>query len=98
LQSRSGIYIEAACEAPEMKDTRPPRGSHLPGTFFYYNNWDFNAAGTVFQQEAGVAIHEEFISRIADPIGMESSESFDVNYRYEAVYLKIRIILLSDCV
>ena len=60
LQSRSGIYIEAACETQEAKDTRPPRGSHLPGTFFYYNNWSFNAAGTVFQQETGVTIHEEF--------------------------------------
>ena len=85
LQSRSGIYIEAACETQEAKDTRPPRGSHLPGTFFYYNNWDFNAAGTVFQQEAAVTIHEEYKNRIADPIGMEDFESNDVYYEYEPV-------------
>ncbi len=87
LQSRSGIYIEAACESQEAKDTRPPRGSHRPGSFFYYNNWDFNAAGTVFQQEAAVTIHEEFKNRIADPIGMEDFESSDVFYHYEAVSL-----------
>jgi len=85
LQSRSGIYIEAACETQDAKDTRPPRGSHLPGTFFYYNNWGFNAAGTVFQQEAGVTIHEEFKNRIAGPIGMEDFESNDVYYGYEPV-------------
>jgi CubicO group peptidase (beta-lactamase class C family) len=85
LQSRSGIYIEAACETQEAKDTRPPRGSHLPGTFFYYNNWDFNAAGTVFQQEAAVTIHGEFKNRIAEPIGMEDFESNDVYYEYEPV-------------
>ena len=85
LQSRSGIYIEAACESQWAKDTRPARGSHLPGTFFYYNNWDFNAAGTVFQQEVGLTIHEEFESRIADPIGMEDFETTDVNYSFEPV-------------
>jgi CubicO group peptidase (beta-lactamase class C family) len=85
LQSRSGIYHEAACEAQSMKDERPPRGSHPPGTFFYYNNWDFNAAGTVFQLEAEVTIHEEFKNRIADPIGMEDFESNDVYYDYEPV-------------
>lgn len=85
LQSRSGIYIEAACETQEAKDTRPSRGSHLPGTFFYYNNWDFNAAGTVFQQEAAVTIHKEFKNRIADSIGMEDFKSNDVYYEYEPV-------------
>ena len=83
LQSRSGIYIEAACETREAKETRPRRGSHLPGTFFYYNNWDFNAAGTVFQQEAEVSIHEEFKNRIAGPIGMEDFVSSDVYYYFE---------------
>ena len=85
LQSRSGIYIEAACETQGAKDTRPQRGSHLPGTFFHYNNWSFNAAGTVFQQQAAVTIHEEFKNRIADPIGMEKFESNDVYYQYQPV-------------
>ena len=97
LQSRSGIYIEAACETQDAKDTRPPRGSHLPGTFFYYNNWSFNAAGTVFKQETGVTIHEEFKNRVAVPIGMEDFESNDVYYEYEPVSMhpcyKFRMIL-----
>ncbi|MEO6363386.1 MAG: serine hydrolase, partial [Caldimonas sp.] len=46
LQSRSGIYHPAAYETGAMKAERPYRGSHAPGTFWYYNNWDFNALGT----------------------------------------------------
>ena len=43
LEARSGIYHPAAYETSEMKANRPGRGSHPPGTFWYYNNWDFNA-------------------------------------------------------
>jgi len=37
LSARSGVYIEAAGEAPSMKAVRPARGSDAPGTFWYYN-------------------------------------------------------------
>jgi hypothetical protein len=53
LMSRSGVYHEAATEEPAMIDERPARESHAPDTFFYYNNWDFNALGTIFEQETG---------------------------------------------
>ena len=29
----------------------PERGSQRPGTYMLYSNWDFNAAGAVFEQE-----------------------------------------------
>ncbi len=45
LKSCSGVYHHAAYETFNAKKTRPARGSHQPGTFFYYNNWDFNALG-----------------------------------------------------
>jgi CubicO group peptidase (beta-lactamase class C family) len=60
LQSRSGVYHPAAAEAQIMKDTRPQRGSHPPGTFYYYNNCDFNVLGTIFEQESDTKIFEEF--------------------------------------
>jgi len=66
-----------------MKDSRPERGSHPPGTFFYYNNWDFNALGTIFEQETGTKIFEEFKRRIADPIGMEDFSIDSCAYEYE---------------
>ena len=33
-----------------MAKRRPLRGSHPPGTFWYYNNWDFNVLGTIFEK------------------------------------------------
>ena len=48
LRSRSGVYLPAAGEIQAMRDARPKRGSHPPGTFWYYNNWDFNVLGTIF--------------------------------------------------
>ncbi len=83
LKSRSGVYHEAAAETQEMKQSRPERGSHPPGTFYYYNNWDFNALGTIFEQETETKIFEEFKKRIADPVGMEDFSIENCNYHYE---------------
>lgn len=71
LRARSGIYIEAACETQSIKDDRPDRGSHAPGTFWFYNNWDFNALGTVFREQTGRDIFEEFNAKIGRRIGMQ---------------------------
>ncbi|MBN1441917.1 MAG: serine hydrolase, partial [Planctomycetes bacterium] len=71
LQARSGIYHPALYEAPGMKARRPARGSHAPGTFWYYNNWDFNALGTIFENLTGRSIFEEFEERLARPLGMQ---------------------------
>lgn len=85
LKARSGIYHEAAYESAGMKDARPERYGHAPGTFWYYNNWDFNVLGTIFEQETGKKIFEEFKVRIADPIGMEDFQVGDGSYVYENV-------------
>jgi CubicO group peptidase (beta-lactamase class C family) len=71
IKARSGIYHAALGEAPMMKAMRPGRHSHPPGTFWYYNNWDFNALGTIFEQETGTKIFEEFDRRFAKPLQME---------------------------
>ena len=71
LTSRSGIYHDAAAENDAMTHDRPPRSSHAPGTHWWYNNWDFNALGTIFEQQTGTNIFEEFKKRIADPLEME---------------------------
>jgi CubicO group peptidase (beta-lactamase class C family) len=83
LMSRSGVYHEAAAEAQVMVETRPERGSHTPGTFFYYNNWDFNVLGTIFEQQTGKKIFEAFKEEIADPIGMQDFLLTDFRYQYE---------------
>ena len=83
LKARSGVYIPAAGEAQSMQDSRPERHSHAPGSFWYYNNWDFNALGTIFDQETGERnIYEAFRKRIAEPIGMEDYQSDWLRYSY----------------
>ncbi len=83
LRSRSGVYHPAAAEAQVMIDSRPERGSHPPGSFFYYNNWDFNALGTIFEQETGQGIFEAFYQEIARPLGMKGFRAEDGKYQYE---------------
>ena len=77
LRARSGIYHQAAQETPGMRAKRPTRGSHPPGTFWYYNNWDFNALGTIFEKLTGKNIFEDFAQEIAKPIGMEDYVAAD---------------------
>jgi hypothetical protein len=83
LMSRSGVYHEAAAESQTMIDARPERGSHPPDTFFYYNNWDFNALGTIFEQETGEEIFQAFKKEIADVVGMEDFFLGNCYYQYE---------------
>jgi CubicO group peptidase (beta-lactamase class C family) len=86
LMSRSGVYHGAAYEAPGMAAARPPRGSHARGEFWYYNNWDFNALGTIYTRLTGESIFEAFDRRIAGPIGMEDYQgSRDGQLVYESV-------------
>ncbi|MFB9948440.1 serine hydrolase domain-containing protein [Rhizobium puerariae] len=71
LTARSGIYHAAGYETPWMRRIKEKRHSHAPGTFWCYNNWDFNALGTIFNRLTGETVHEAFDRRIAGPIGME---------------------------
>ena len=80
LKARSGIYHAALYESEGMAKGRPVRGSHAPGTHWYYNNWDFNALGTIFEQQTGTKIFPEFKARIADPIGMQDYRLQDGHY------------------
>ncbi len=71
LKARSGIYLPAAYETPSMKQSRPARGSHAPGTYWYYNNWDFNALATIFNKKTGGDLFEVFRDEIATPLQMQ---------------------------
>lgn len=71
LQSKSGVYHEAAYETREAKLDRPARGSHMPGAFWYYNNWDFNTAGGIFQQRVGKTVFEALNEELATPLQFE---------------------------
>ncbi len=71
LTARSGIYHPAGYETPWMRSIKEQRHSHAPGTFWCYNNWDFNALGTIFEAATGETVHEAFARRIVLPIGMQ---------------------------
>lgn len=83
LMARSGVYHDASGETEGMSAARPERGSHAPGEFFYYNNWDFNALGTIFRQLTGRDIFQEFKQQIADPIGMQDFDPSLCEYDYQ---------------
>jgi len=80
LRARSGVYHFVDFETELMRANRPARGSHAPGTFWYYNNWDFNVVGTIFEKKTGLKIGDAFYRRIAKPIGMEDFDPGDVYY------------------
>lgn len=71
LCARSGIYHPSGYESPWMQSIKPARHSAGPGTVWCYNNWDFNALGTIFRQCTGADIFRDFHQRIAVPTGME---------------------------
>ncbi len=83
LKSQSGVYHEAAAETEDVAAQRPARGSHAPGTFFWYNNWDFNALGTIYEQQSGDGIFTSFQREIAAPIGMQDFVVADGSYQLE---------------
>lgn len=76
LTSRSGIYYASV----KGESRIPERGSHPPGTQFFYNNWNFNALGTIFEQQTGLSMGQAFKEWIADPIGMQDFRVEDVRY------------------
>lgn len=80
LQARPGVYHSALYETKEMAAARPPRGSHAPGTFWYYNNWDFNALGTIYEHATGVGIYDALEQQIARPIEMQDYRPEDGEY------------------
>lgn len=80
LEARSGVYHPATYETKEMQEKRPPRGAHAPGTFWYYNNWDFNTLGSIYEQATGEKIFDAFYREIAQPIGMQDFTPRDGHY------------------
>jgi len=56
LMARSGVYLPAG--NAELEQVMPARDAHSPGTYFQYQNWDFNAAGAAFEKLTGRDIYD----------------------------------------
>jgi CubicO group peptidase (beta-lactamase class C family) len=93
LMGRSGIYHVAAAESPVMKRRRPERGSHDPGAFWYYNNWDFNVLGAILRKATGEDTFAAVEQHLARPLGMQHFTARDGEYasisasRYPAYHM-----------
>lgn len=83
LRARSGVYHPAAYETPKMKERRPKRGAYAPGSHFYYNNWDFNALGSIFRQLTGLTVYAAFEKRLAVPLQMQDYSAADQAFHKE---------------
>ena len=70
LSARSGIY-HAASNGGDDSASASARGAVSHGTYFLYNNWDFNALGTIFEKETGKNIYDAFESDLARPLEMQ---------------------------
>jgi CubicO group peptidase (beta-lactamase class C family) len=70
LSARSGVY-HAAANGGDDSSFAPARGSQQPGSYFLYNNWDFNAAGTVFERLTGRSLYQTFANDLATPLALE---------------------------
>lgn len=69
LTARSGVYHPASNSGDDLAHA-PPRGSQPPGGLFLYSNWDFNALGTIFEQETGISIYDALQKELVEPLGM----------------------------
>lgn len=81
LNSASGVYLPAQGETETMKRLRPAREAHKPGTFFYYNNWDFNALGTIFEKVTKIKIGVAIDEWLGKPLGFQDFKPENVFYR-----------------
>lgn len=68
MTARSGVFHPASNAG---SDPTPPRGSKKHGTYFVYNNWDFNALGAAFEIMTKRDIFDALESDLARPIGMQ---------------------------
>lgn len=83
LSARSGIYLPSAFSTRGMEENMPHRGSHAPGESWFYNNWDFNVAGTIFNNASSEDLFEAFSSRIAGPLRFQDFDKSKTHYLYE---------------
>lgn len=85
LQARSGVYHPAAYETAAMKAARPQRDSHAAGSFWYYNNWDFNALGAIYQKQSGKDIFTALNDELAQTLQFEDfDKTRDTEFVFEA--------------
>ena len=64
MMSRSGIYLPSG--NGDQAKILPKRGSAYPGTHWFYNNWDFDAAGIAFEK----LTHKDIFDALRDDLAI----------------------------
>lgn len=83
LTSTAGVYHKAAAADG---GGLPERNSKMHGAEFFYNNWGFNALGTIFEQQTGQKIFQVFNDSIGEKIGLQDFNlNTDGRYDYSKV-------------
>jgi CubicO group peptidase (beta-lactamase class C family) len=70
LTARSGVY-HAPSTPTGLEGGAPERGSKKPGEHFFYNNWDFNVLGTIFERCTGRPVFDALAEDVAEPLGFQ---------------------------
>jgi CubicO group peptidase (beta-lactamase class C family) len=70
ISARSGVYHPASYPG-DFLSLAPKRGSVTHGSYWLYSNWDFNAAGYIFEKETGKNIYDEVENQLAVPLQMQ---------------------------
>ena len=72
LIASSGVYHAAG--SPGDDPDKIERGSKQPGTFFHYNNWDFNVLGAIFEKLTGKTVFAAMEQELARPLQFQDFE------------------------
>lgn len=84
MQCRSGVYLPAEAETKAMKERKPKRGSHSKDSFYYYNNWEFNALGGIYRQLSDSDIFLDFETEMVSPLEMQDFDrARDTRYSHK---------------
>src|SRR5688572_29998151 len=70
LTARSGVYHPASNEG-DASAMAPRRGGVKPGSFWLYNNWDFNIAGYILEKQTQRSIYQLIDSILVKPLQMQ---------------------------
>ncbi len=69
ITCRSGVYHEPSNSGDD--ENKPARDSKTPGTYWCYNNWDFNVAGYILEKASGKTIYQLVDEMLARPMGFQ---------------------------
>ncbi|TCI91785.1 DUF2306 domain-containing protein [Tenacibaculum sp. M341] len=70
ITSKSGVLYQLTPNIHTVSKTKK-RGTVKPGSYFLYNDWDFNAASKILLKKSGKNVHKAFEEQLAIPLGFE---------------------------